>query len=204
MKQIYLVLVFTLFLSSPVLAEGPVLSSPTNPVKPVLPNQQRVEKKVEERVETQTNNQAGLTEKLQQTKEERLTKRNENIKKYSQNLKNRLLAATERLKKIIMRLESRLAKLASFEVEVAQYQQELTNIKESLNQVELQIANVDQVVIDLLASEEPKTSFEKVRELIGNIKQSLIKVHLSLSELVTQLKGLGPVKTLSPTINPMP
>ncbi len=158
-----------------------------------------------ERLETKKQT---IRQNLQQKKEqirERLSEiRKTRIRNFFGRLITRMEKRVERIGKLITRIESRIAKIKEAEpdIDTSSIEKELNDAKAKLEEVGTAIADAKASLEDILSSEDPKEAFSSVKNLIKEIKTSLIKIHRQLVNIIGDIKGLrvGTTKTPKPAL----
>ena len=104
----------------------------------------------------------------------------------------RLEAAINRLSRLISRIESRLAKIKQEDenIDTTLIKKDLASAKEKLDQASVQLENVKTKMNEIIASETPKEGFVEVKEMVGEIRESLVGVHQILVKVIGDIKGL--------------
>lgn len=135
---------------------------------------------------------AKLTEKRQQL-----------IRQFFSRMVKRLEAAISRLEKLISRIESRLAKLESQGENVSKIKTEVADAKTKLNKAKADLELAKSKLETVLTSDDPKSAFAEVRNLIKEVKSQLIETHRILVHVIGEIKGLR-VGQITPMPTPTP
>ena len=107
-------------------------------------------------------------------------------------LTRRLEAAFNRLYRLISRIESRLAKVEQEDenINTTLIKKDIASAKEKLDQAGIQLENVKTKMNEIIESETPKEGFVEVKEMVGEIRESLVGVHQILVKIIGDIKGL--------------
>jgi len=145
-------------------------------VKPIKPTE--VRERIKEKIATQV-------AKLSQ-------KRQENIKKFWERLRRRLVAAIQRLEKLASRIERRLALIEQEnpQIDTKSIRKDLADAEDMIIKAKERLGNADKFFEELINSDNPKASFEKVRNEVKEIRNILIDIHLKLVHIIGKIKGL--------------
>ena len=119
-------------------------------------------------------------------------RKQEIIRNHFNRLTRRLEAAFNRLSRLISRIESRLAKIEQEDenINTTLIKEDLASAKEKLDQTAVQLENVKTKMNEIIASETPKEGFVEVKEMVGEIRESLVGVHQILVKVIGDIKGL--------------
>lgn len=163
----------------------------------------RIRQEIESNNEVRQNIRATVSAEAREKIEEREQKREElrerlegkrleRITKFFNLIVQRLEAASERLQKLIDRIGDRIAKYKEEKpgADLTQEEAGLKSAQDALAEVIADIAALKTDVAGLLSSDDPKGSFEAVRESLKGIKDSLVKIHRDLVKVIGDLKGL--------------
>lgn len=104
----------------------------------------------------------------------------------------RFLAAITRQEKIISRIESRLLKIETEnpDLDLSPIQEELLINKIKLNEAKQALSEVSISLEAILDSEDPKSEFIHLKNLLEEIKSELIIIHQNLVHLIGEIRGL--------------
>ncbi len=119
-------------------------------------------------------------------------KRKEQIRNLFSRLIKRLEAAIDRLENLITRIESRLEKIETGQegLDIEAIKSELQAVKERLIAVNSALTDASASLEEILDSENPRESFNSVRDLIKGLKSELQAVHQSLTQIIGKIRGL--------------
>jgi hypothetical protein len=119
-------------------------------------------------------------------------------------LTRRLEAAINRLSRLITRIESRLAKIEETDenLETETIKADIASAKEKLDQAAIQLENAKTKMNEVIESETPKEGFVEIKEIVAEIRESLVGTHQILVKIITDIKGLrvGETSTTSATM----
>jgi len=149
-----------------------------------------VEQKREEIKERLEEKKASVTARLTEAKQDR-------VQMYWQKLFRRMTAHTERLETLIVRIESRLTVIEENNegVVTTQIHKDIETAKSLLSDTKTKLESTNELVSDVLESEDPKATFEVVRSYVDEIHEDLKEIHSLLVKIIGDIKGLRIVKT---------
>ncbi|MCJ7804215.1 hypothetical protein MUP35_00570 [Patescibacteria group bacterium] len=131
-------------------------------------------------------------------------RKQEIVRNHFSRVVRRLTAAIDRLNRLINRLESRLAKVEQEDknINTTLIKKDLASAKEKLDQAGIQLENVKTKMNEIIESKTPKEGFVEVKEMVGEIRESLVGVHQILVKIIGDIKGLrvGNSSTTSATM----
>ncbi|PIZ46750.1 hypothetical protein COY29_06110 [Candidatus Woesebacteria bacterium CG_4_10_14_0_2_um_filter_39_14] len=119
-------------------------------------------------------------------------RKQEIIRNHFSRVARRLTAAIERLNRLISRLESRLAKIeeTNENLNTETIKADIVSGKEKLDQAGIQLENVKTKMNEIIESETPREGFVEIKEMVGEIRESLVEVHQILVKVIGDIKGL--------------
>lgn len=152
----------------------------------------QIQEKVQNRIVTATKRPEISNTNKEQVREKISAVRRERIRSYFGHMVTRFEAIIERLEKIITRLETRIKKIESGneEIKTDSVKNDIKQAKEMVSSVKIELQKTKTLNEEMLASDDPKISFEKVRESTKNIKENLTEIHKLLVHAIGELKGL--------------
>lgn len=119
----------------------------------------------------------------------RLTERKrETVRNYFGIMYGRFQAAILRLERIADRIEARLDLLEEQGLEVIGEREKLAAAREQIEIAKGLIADLNDEVEEILASETPKDGFEEVKETMLEVRDILKDIHRLLVEIITSIK----------------
>lgn len=129
----------------------------------------------------------------QATREAKLSElREKNVRLYFNRLMQRLEAHLARLEKLTERIETRLAKMKEEDpsLNTSDIEAQIAEAKVILEETEAEIIAAKANLETVLASEDPKAAFVILKDVIKEIRGQLVKVHVMLTHLIGDIKGL--------------
>lgn len=119
-------------------------------------------------------------------------RKQEIIRSHFNRVTRRLGAAVNRLYLLISRIESRVTKIEAVDenLDTELIKTDIVSAKEKLDQVGTQLENIKTKMEEVIGSETPKEGFVEVREMVGEIRESLVGVHQILVKVIGDIKGL--------------
>jgi hypothetical protein len=138
----------------------------------------RLEAKRVEMGERKSERQAMLAERHQ-----------DRILEHVKQLVRRLSAAIERMKILAGRLQSRIDKLTERGLDMTDEQILLDTALDHIASASTDVDAIEDAVIEMLNSDDPRNAFEKVKELVRTTIQSVKDAHKSLVEAIRSVKS---------------
>ena len=200
-KFLPLIILLTVFFSSSFNAV-----SAANPVANTV--RTRLEAKIEAREEKLLQIQQRVTNRIQErtaSREARLNQLRQGlIKNYYAQMSERLWATIARLEILITRIEARVSLVQSEGVkDLTSVNSNIASAKTLLSDTKVLLTSADEMIDDVIASQDPKSSFAVLRENVNDIKSNLKEVHRLLVKVIGDIAGLrvGTAK-ISPSPTP--
>ena len=119
----------------------------------------------------------------------------ERITNLAANISNRFDGIIARLENIHNRLETRIIKLEEAGVDVSQARQSLTKSREALERAKGELRGIDEAVVFVVGSTDPKSEWQKVRLTFISARQEVRTAHTELRNTVAYLKNAQPAPT---------
>jgi HPt (histidine-containing phosphotransfer) domain-containing protein len=157
---------------------------------------EEVRERLEEAKALRDQKREELTERIQvkkATRQAQLTqKRQQTITSYFNQMSIRIDATIQRLGILISRIESRLIQIEteSESVDTSSIMEDIDQAKSILEELSAQNGSTNDTLTEVLASEDPKASFEVLKDSIKDIKLGLLEVHGILTKVIGDIKGL--------------
>ncbi len=199
MKKISLLLSVCFFLISVNLAQ-----SSNNSVSVKNQTSTKLQQKLESRREALTKIQETVQNRIQQktaSREGRLTQLKQGIvRKYYEKMSDRMWAVISRLETLSERIEARIEIVDSeTDEDLSDIVLQVNNAKALLNDTKILLTSSDDMFETVIASDDPKESFEILRDNINDIKMNLVEVHRFLVKVIGDIYGLKSVRFQVPT-----
>ena len=137
-----------------------------------------------------------LQERIQEkraTRQAQLTQRKQQrVSTQFNKMSVRIDATIQRLEILITRIESRLVQIEAQDEDIntESIQNELDTAKDLLEEIRIDLISTNDALADVLASEDPKASFEILKNSVRSIKENLQDVHQILVKTIGDIKGL--------------
>ena len=149
-----------------------------------------VEQKREEIRERLEEKKASVTARLTKARQDR-------VQMYWQKLFRRMIAHTERLETLIARIESRLTVIEENNegIVTTQIHKDIETAKSLLSDTKTKLESTNELISDVLESEDPSTTFEVFRTYVDEIHENLKEVHSLLVKIIGDIKGLRIAET---------
>ena len=119
----------------------------------------------------------------------------ERITNLAANISNRFDGIIARLENIHNRLETRIIKLEETGVDASQARQSLTRSREALQRAKGELRGIDEAVVFVVGSTDPKSEWQKVRLTFISARQEVRTAHTELRNTVAYLKNAQPAPT---------
>ena len=116
----------------------------------------------------------------------------ERITNLAANISNRFDGIIARLENIHNRLETRIIKLEEAGVDVSQARQSLTKSREALERAKGELRDIDEAVVFVVGSTDPKTQWQRVRLTFISAREEVRTAHAELRNTVAHLKNAQP------------
>lgn len=155
-------------------------------------NRSRAKSRLEEKRQSLKNK---ITDKRKEISQERKAK----IQEIFERMTTFLVAAIAREEKLIERIQSRLDKLSQAGKDVAGVQQSLEQAKAKLEQAASDASSLEGIGGDVLATENPSSTFRTAKEMVQSVKRELQEVHKMLTSIIGDIKGLRVGETKNET-----
>jgi hypothetical protein len=119
------------------------------------------------------------------------------IRAFWDRLDARFQATITRLEKLITRIESRISIINAYDsnINTDYVEAQLSIAKEMLSEARIELEAASEHVDDILSSQDPKTSFEIIKDSVLQIKMDLKEVHQILVHTIGNIKGLRSTNT---------
>src|SRR4030042_737624 len=119
-------------------------------------------------------------------------RKQEIVRSHFNRVTRRLEAAINRLSRLISRIESRVTKIeeTNENLNTNVIKTDIASAKEKLNQVIAQLDDVKTKMEEVIGSETPQEGFVGVKEMVGEIRESLVGIHQILVKIIGDIKGL--------------
>lgn len=121
----------------------------------------------------------------------------ERITNLAANISNRFDGIIARLENIHNRLETRIVKLEEAGVDMSQARQSLTKSREALDRAKGELRGIDEAVVYVVGSTDPKTSWQQVRLTFISARTEVRTAHTELRNTVANLKNVPPATTVN-------
>ena len=138
-----------------------------------------------------------IKEKREEVRQRLDERRKEIIAKYFERMVHRLGAAIERQERFIERIESRIQKFKERGANGVEAERLIAEAKVKVQDAKDALVAAEAAFEDLKNSEDPKTFFEEVRELIHGVTQAVKDAHTAIVKAITVLKGASTAVTPS-------
>lgn len=127
------------------------------------------------------------------------------VRNFYNRMAERLSATISRLEILISRIESRIAKIESSGTTVSQsVKNNIIQAKQLLSDSKVLLASSNDMLENVLASNQPNEAFKILKENVSEIKDNLVKVHQLLVKVIGDIKGLRIGQNIIPTITVTP
>ena len=204
MKRYLFIISFCIFLILPITkviaaSNGSSVRNQTSTkVQQKLESRQDALTKIQETVQTRTKQRTATGEGMLSQQKRGL------VTNYYNKMSDRMWALVDRLSVLVTRIEARIAVVDN------ETDKDLTLVISDVNAAKTLLADTkavltssDEMFQTVIASSDPKESFEILRENINDIKMNLVAVHKLLVKVIGNLEGLtGGVKYQAPTVTP--
>jgi Skp family chaperone for outer membrane proteins len=163
---------------------------------------ERVEAKretVRERVEQK---RAEIQQRMEERKEQMATRAAERrqrlaerkkalVRKFFSRMYRRFQAAVSRMERIADRIESRLGKMENRGIDVTTLRSDLAGARDDIGVAEGMLQGLEEKVEEALSSDDPKTAFEEVRDIVHETRAMLKEIHRKLVDIIVAMKGIN-------------
>ena len=184
-------------------------------VQAVLPLEARVASKaaeVQKRIEVR---QTDIKNRVELQREEIATRAGEVrkklvehrkvlIRKYFARMMLRFQAAIARMGRIADRIERRLGIMEERGIDVADLQSDLSAVRDDLSVAEGLLGGLEDKVEEALASEDPKSAFEPVRQTVQEVRDMFKDIHQQLVTIVQAMRTLATEAGVEATESALP
>ena len=126
------------------------------------------------------------------------------IRKYFARMMVRFRAAIARMGRIANRIERRLGIMEERGIDVADLQSDLASARDDLSVAEGLLGGLEDKVEEALASDDPKSAFESVRQTVQDVRDMLKDIHQMLVTIIRSMKGLATEGTEDATTTALP
>jgi exonuclease VII small subunit len=130
-------------------------------------------------------------EEMREKKRAELTdKRKDRIRAYLERILGRFRAAIARLEKLADRIDSRIEKLEEDRgINLSDASALVDEAQRNLEAAETALSNISSKAETAIGEEDPKTAFQKVREVLNEAKENIKSAHRTLVEAIKLVKA---------------
>jgi len=206
MKYLLTILVFLLVTLHPSAVSAQIRNS-VRQVSTQSAWQERIQKQQERREEVRKEIMERVREKKATRSAALAEFRKERIRHFFNLISLRIEATISRLERIIARIESRIAKIEAENtgINTTSIKNDVQKAKDLVAEANVSLEALKSNLEVALASEQPKDSFDVIKEGLKDIRDKLKEAHRILVHVIGDIRGLkvGTIKT-SPTPTTVP